>query len=105
MTNNQTEKLNKAYKKSFKALNKNFFKQKNVGLLLFVDYLRYLRDSLALTTEDDVDIKLRLATINAAIAEFEAYNKSSNNANDTQKAFHWANFCELFKQNMEEWLE
>ena len=42
---------------------------------------------------------MKLATIITAVAEYEA------SITTNQKAFHWNNFCELVKQNMEDWLE
>ena len=36
-----------------------------------------------------------------ATSEFEAYK---NSAEKDQKEFHWNNFCEFVKLNMEEWL-
>ena len=63
------------------------------GLLLFVEHLKYLRD-IYIITQQPVDL---IATLNAAIDEFDAYQK-------TQKEFHWNNFCEFVKSNMKEWL-
>ena len=85
--------LNKAYTKRFKQLNKNMLTADSSGLLIFVEYLKYLRDSYILT-HDSAEV---IMTLNAAIEEFEAYYK-------TQKEFHWNNFCEFIKLNMKEWL-
>ena len=90
--------LNKAYKKGLKKLNKQFFISDNTGLLLFVEYLKYRRDALILQSYDEAVI----STCVAAIAEFSAYASSSESS---QKQFHWNNFCELLKQNMEDWLQ
>jgi hypothetical protein len=95
--------LNKAYKKSFKLLNKNFLKSKTFGLDVFVEHLKYIRDIMILQQEGDIEAintsNITLATIITAIAEYEA-----STHNHEQKCFHWNNFCELVKQNMEEWL-
>jgi hypothetical protein len=102
MGKQQVKQLNKAYKKSFDTLNKSFFQSKTVGLELFVEYLRYLRDLMILSAEGDLEkvnnINTRLATIITTIAEYEA------SIDAEQKVFHWNNFCELVKQNMEDWL-
>lgn len=103
MGKQQVKQLNKAYKKSFNTLNKSFFQSKTAGLSLFVEYLRYLRDLMILSAEEDLEkinnTNIRLATIITAIAEYEASIAAE------QKVFHWNNFCELVKQNMEDWLE
>ena len=103
MGQQQIKQLNKAYKKSFNTLNKSFFQSKTAGLNMFVEYLRYLRDLMILSAEVDLEkvnnTNTRLATIITAIAEYEA------SISTDQRAFHWSNFCELVKQNMEDWLE
>jgi hypothetical protein len=95
------KQLNKAYEKRLKTLNKNFFKDSKIGLLLYVEYLKYLRDSCILDYYKDGQCQLKIATLTAAIAEFYAY---SENESEGIKSFHWNNFCELMKLNMEEWL-
>ena len=99
----QIKQLNKAYKKSFKTINKSFFKSNAIGLLSFVEYLRYLRDLAILTTKEELQsgeaAGARLNSLITAIAEFEACAESD------KKAFHWNSFWELVKQNMEDWLE
>ena len=103
MGKQQVKQLNKAYKKSFNTLSKTFFRSKTTGLNMFVEYLRYLRDLMILSAEGDLEktnkTNIRLATIITAIAEYEA------SINTEQNVFHWSNFCELVKQNMEDWLE
>lgn len=100
MGKQQVKQLNKAYKKSFNTLNKSLFQSKSAGLNIFIEHLRYLRDLMILSTNDDLDkINTKLATIITAVAEYEA------SINTDQKVFHWNNFCELVKQNMEDWLE
>ena len=94
--------LNKAYGKSIKNLNKSFFTDKNTGLYLFLEYLKNMRDSMIMVYLESDDKPVSLATIITAIAEFEAYTSCRD---QTNKTFHWNNFCELVKQNMEEWLQ
>ena len=90
---NEIKQLNKAYSKRFKQLNKNLLTVNSTGLAIFVEHLKYLRDTYILTQKPAEST----ATLVAAIEEFETYEKS-------QKEFHWNNFCEFVKQNMEEWL-
>jgi hypothetical protein len=106
MKNSKSARLNRAYSKKIKIASKDFFTKKDVGLVLFVEYLRYLRDTLiikvptALTNESAH--KTKIATLATAIAEFDTYRISQE---ESKKTFHWNNFCELIKLNMEEWLE
>ena len=94
---NQTLKqLNKAYTKRFKQLTKSILTVNNSGLLLFVEHLRYLRD-IQILVGNSIEGNSSLTTLNAALAEFEAYQNSQND-------FHWKNFCSLIKLNMKEWL-
>ena len=90
---NETKRLNKAYIKRFKQLNKNILASEDAGLVVFVEHLRYLRDAYILTQQPAETV----VTLNAAIEEFEAYRQ-------TKKDFHWNNFCEFLKQNIKEWL-
>lgn len=103
MERQQIKQLNKAYKKSFNTLNKSLLQSKSTGLSIFVEHLRYLRDSMLLVADDDLEkinkTNTKLTTIITAVAEYEA-SLSTN-----QKVFHWNNFCELVKHNMEDWLE
>ena len=100
--NKNIKQLNKAYCKRFKQLNKNMVLTKDAnlmllasdaGLITFVEHLRYLRD-LYIVTQQTTD---SIATLNAAVEEFEAYA-------DSKKEFHWNNFCEFVRLNMKEWL-
>jgi hypothetical protein len=91
------KQLNKAYEKRLETLNKEFFKDNKTGLFLYAEYLKYLRDTFIINDAD----KLKIATLNAAVAEFYAYNNSEV---EDVKHFHWNNFCELMRLNMEEWL-
>ena len=97
----QTSLLTQAHSKYVKNLNKCFYEKKNAGLLLFVEHLKYLKDLMIIESLNDEVNQVKLATINTAIAEFDAYQACRDARN---KVFHWNNFCELLKQNMEEWL-
>ena len=104
MNYKQLNQLNKAYKKKLKMLNKTFFSNKDIGLIIFIEYLKYLRDVTVVknVSKDCLEANQdKLATLITAVAEFEAFYEHQD---ATQSAFHWANFCELMKQNMEEWL-
>ena len=93
---NYLKHLNKAYTKRFKQLNKNILTMNDSGLLIFVEYLKYLRDIHTLK-DVSVETSLSIASLNAAIEEFEAYTIN-------KKEFHWNNFWEFVKLNMKEWL-
>lgn len=90
---NYINQLNKAYNKRFKHLNKNLLTDNDMGLLIFVEHLKYLRDTY-LIMHDSPD---EIISLTAAIEEFEAYRQS-------QKEFHWNNFWEFVKLNLKEWL-
>lgn len=90
---NKINQLNKAYKRRLKYLNKNMLSTDESGLLVFVEYLKYLRDTHVLTQGSTDAIK----TLTAAIEEFNTYQKN-------KKEFHWNNFWEFVKLNMKEWL-
>lgn len=99
----ENQQLINAYKKSFKQLNKVLFQTKAAGINLFVEHLKFLRDSLILNTQEDLSVpsptNTRITTLSTAIAEFEAI------AVGDKKDFHWDNFCMLMNQNMGDWLE
>jgi len=88
--------LRKAYKKRLNSLNKNFFKDSDLGLKIFVEHLKFKRDILAL----DKTNKNTLTTLATAIAEFEAYQTTEDTE---QKSFHWNNFCTFVRLNLEDW--
>jgi hypothetical protein len=101
MIEKELKRINNAYSKLFSSMYKDFFVDKSTGLVLFIYYLKYLRDLIILNS-DSSEQAMRTATITAAVAEFDAYNMT----NDVhQKAFHWNNFCELLKYNMGDWLK
>lgn len=102
---NKKSKLKKAYTCSLKTLIKTESNNAELGLGLFAWHLKFLRDNLILNNVYDIEtepVKTCLATLNTALAEFSAY---LNAPDKTQKTFHWNNFCDFVKFNMEEWLE
>jgi hypothetical protein len=101
----KNKKLKNVYSKQLKRLTKKFLKDndKTSYLTCFISYLKYIRDSILLNTVLNTnESKTVLATLNTAIAEFEAY-KNAKTAKE--KKFHWANFCTFLNLNMEEWLD
>lgn len=106
MKNKELTQITNAYSKRFKLLNKTLHKNLGTGILLFVEHLKYLRDALLIKAagvadnEDDA-ISTIVSSLIIAVAEFEAYQNSKEPG---KKDFHWANFCELVKLNMREWL-
>lgn len=93
---NTKAQLRKAYTRRLNSLNKNFFKDPDSGLNIFVEHLKFKRDNLLLQANNDST----LASLTTAIAEFEAYKTSEE---IKQKDFHWNNFCDFVKLNREEW--
>lgn len=95
---NSLTKLNNAYSKQLKWLNKHFYDYVDAGFVTFIMYLRYLRDSAILTNSMS---NTAISTLITTIAEFEAYELSERKE---EKEFHWNNFWEHIKLNVEEWL-
>jgi hypothetical protein len=100
--NKDIKMLKKAYTKRFKCISSSFFSDKEAGLTLFIEYLKYIRDSMIINNYENSNKQTNIATIIAAIAEFDAYKSSKDS---DIKVFHWNSFTELLKQNMEEWLQ
>lgn len=102
MKKSDAAKLSAAYKKKFKNLSDNL--DKDTGMCLFINHLKYIRDSVVIKPQIDIEqepVKTTLATLMAAIAEFEASKKA---VTAQQKTFHWNTFCDFVKLNMKEWL-
>ena len=100
------KQLTSAYTKRVKQLNKNFTKASDTGLLIFVEQLKYLRDTAIIKCsgeqeELENDLSDAATSLVVALAEFDTYRSSTEKE---QKEFHWNNFCEFIKLNMEEWL-
>ena len=64
--------LNVAYAKRFKQLNKNILTVNTSGLIIFIEHLKYLRDTDIIVQKSPETI----ATLNAAIEEFEGHSFS-----------------------------
>lgn len=92
------KQIKRAYSKKLKKIN-NINIQ--AGLVFFIECLKYSRDKLILKSDTDFSKQTILTSLIAALAEFEAYSSTQNKK---QKIFHWNNFCELLKLNMEDWL-
>lgn len=106
MKNKFLNQLNKNYSKRIKQLSKLSLDSTDTVLLTLVEHLKYKRDSLIVklateTPETDPATDTKIASLIIAISEFETYQKSDDAA---KKAFHWNNFWEFVKLNMEEWL-
>lgn len=101
MKNKHTTQLDKAYSSRINKLAKNFIVNKNSGLDILVEQLKYTRDSLLIKATENKELSTKIASIVVAVDEYEAYKKSEETA---QKVFHWNNFFEFIKLNMEEWL-
>ena len=105
----QIKQIQKTYNYTLKYLQKNFFEDTRTGLTIFIEYLRYLRDTLIINSNDlsqEGSENFTVASITTAIAEFESYeNCCLVDAGEQLVSFHWNNFWELVKQNMGEWLK
>jgi hypothetical protein len=127
MKNKDLKQLKKAYKARLKILtNKEFLGDLGASVLVFVEQLKYLRDTVIVdstdapiesvellepfTEFDEQPIKQEesddfeeeaLAALIIAVAEFEAYQ---NSVDMTQKDFHFNNFWEFVKTNIDGWL-
>lgn len=107
LQNQPIKQINKTYETTLESIQKSFFSNSQTGLDLFVEYLRYIRDSLIIKAPDlsvSPDENLIIATIMAAIAEYESYeNYKISKADERLQKFHWDNFWELIKCNLREW--
>lgn len=101
MTNRLMNKLTRSYNKRFTKLCKTVLKDNKAGLIFFIEHLKYLRDAAIIKAAPGEDLNSIVGTLVVAIDEFEAYQNSSE---AKQKDFHWNNFCEFIKLNLEEWL-
>ena len=120
MEKKHLNQLKKAYKARLKILNnKKFLGDIGTSVLSLVEQLRYLRDTLIIEKPIKVPKPVEpfiefsegkeientdgetLSTLVAAIAEFDAYLDSDDLA---QRNFHFNNFWEFVKLNIEEWL-
>lgn len=90
----QLKQINKAYNKRL---------NKTTGLGHFIEYLKYLRDIaiIKMGSAEALANNSKVVALIVAINEFEAYQESKE---EKQRKFHWNNFCDFVKLNMEEWL-
>ena len=91
---NELKQINKAYAKKLNKVN---------GLNHFIEYLKYLRDSIVIKTGSAKALECNSAAVALIVTlnEFDAYKNSKE---EKQRKFHWDNFWEFVKLNMEEWL-
>ena len=81
----QLKQLNKAYHKNIKSLEKQFYSQaKDASLIIFIEYLKYIRDLYILKNTIDFS-NTNLMSLIIAIAEFDTYKE---NIELSQKQFH-----------------
>lgn len=99
MTELHRAKLYNIYNKKLKQNANYLFENNKAGLMSFAEYLRFLRDCIILSTKADT---ATAATITMAVAELDAYLGCTDSS---KSLFHWNNFCELIRLNMEEWLK
>ena len=126
--NKEYKELYNSYNKKLLAEHKLSFSTLDNNMKYFITYLKYLRDYYLLTdstaqSEDTVNVKI--ATLVAAINEYEKYVNCINNyyklngniaekisdeseeevakKYNLEKKFHWTNFWQLVMTNMEGW--
>lgn len=127
------KKIKKVYSKNLKKLFKNTLNNSEYILPLIVEFLKNLRDQYIVSEQLATEIdgtrqeNLKIITIAAAIAEYEAYiscidkyyivegnsisriNQNSSeeetlNKYTLEKNYHWACFWEYIKLNLESWI-
>ena len=123
------KQLYKAYDKVLKKDHAESVKKLTNNMDYFIDYLKFMRDYYILTEPlilESGEENLRIASLATAISEYEQYqtcihkyygfegqqivHKADSTREDVQqqynieKAFHWNNFWELVKLNMEDWM-
>ena len=126
--NKEYKELYNSYNKKLLAEHKLSFSTLDNNMKYFITYLKYLRDYYLLTdstaqSEDTVNVKI--ATLVAAINEYEKYVNCINNyyklngniaekisdeseeevakKYNLEKKFHWTNFWQLVMTNIEGW--
>ena len=95
----------------------------------FITYLKFMRDYYILTEPlvlDTGEENLKIASLATAVSEYEKYQTCENNyygfeggkviykvegtseevqqLYNTEKTFHWNNFWNLIRLNMEDWM-
>ena len=123
------KQLYKAYDKSLKTYHADNFKSLTNCMDYFVTYLKFMRDYYILTepfVTDSGEENLKIASLATAISEYENYQmcehkyygfdgtniiyKVEGTSEEVQqkytreKTFHWDNFWNLVRLNMEDWM-
>lgn len=98
--------LNAYIKNTRKTIAASKIQNGNYVIQSLLENLTYLRDFLVTYKDDTTVLEYisqesydeNIITLSVAVAEIRAYFNS-------EELFHWKNFCELFKRNMEGWLK
>lgn len=121
--------LYKTYDKRLKKDHAESFKNLTNSMNYFVTYLKFMRDYYILTEPlvlDSGEENLKIASLATAVSEYEKYQNCEHNyysfdgvkmiykiegtkeevqqKYNLEKSFHWNNFWNLVKLNMEDWL-
>ena len=123
------KQLYKTYDKKLKNDHEVSFKNLTNSMNYFVTYLKFMRDYYILTESvvlESGEENLKIASLATAVSEYEKYQTCEHNyygfdgaeviykidgtsdevqqKYNLEKAFHWNNFWNLVKLNMEDWL-
>lgn len=96
-------KIDTAYKKRLSQLLKNKFGDTDLGIILLIEYLKYMRDCTIISDVDiyeNAAIKYRLASLMTAVAELESYLSGGENPQ-----FHLDSSLTIIKQNLTDWIK
>lgn len=121
--------LYKTYDKRLKKDHEMSFKNLTNSMNYFVDYLRFMRDYYILMEPvvlDNGEENLKIASLATAVSEYEQYQtceqkyygfdetkvvykvegtqEEVQKLYNAEKAFHWTNFWNLVRLNMEDWM-
>jgi hypothetical protein len=123
------KQLYKAYDKKLKKDHELNFKDLNNSMNYFVTYLKFMRDYYILTEPlilESGEENLKIASLATAVSEYEKYqtcehkyygfdgtqiiykvegtSEEIQQLYNTEKTFHWNNFWNLIRLNMEDWM-
>lgn len=123
------KQLCQTYDKVLKNDHSTNFKSLTNPMSYFVDYLKFMRDYYILTeplVQDSGEENLKIATIATAVSEYEQYQNCEHKyygvdgakviykipgtqeevqqQYNKEKIFHWNNFWNLVRLNMEDWM-